>query len=108
MNGKWLFLGALALGGLVPQSLAAELAPVGPRSVAPDGSFEILWDYYADFNAYGLARVFASAGDGGQGAIVWRRFQESGRWKAKDVKDTKDDKDDKDKKQTAGIVAPCP
>ena len=32
MNGKWLLLlGALALGGLVPQSLAAQLAPVGPE-----------------------------------------------------------------------------
>ena len=32
MNGKWLlFLGALALSGLVPQSLAAQLTPVGPE-----------------------------------------------------------------------------
>jgi hypothetical protein len=80
MNGKWLlFLGALALGGFVPQSLAAQLAPVGPEvrvdtrtgigsgcpalAVAPDGSFEIAWDHQdsGDFNAYG--RHYAPSGE---------------------------------------------
>jgi len=80
MNGKWLLLlVTLALGGLVPQSLAAQLAPVGPEvqvdmsrpglplgcphlAAAPDGSFEIVWDHYqSDFNAYG--RHYAADGE---------------------------------------------
>jgi hypothetical protein len=81
MNGKWLLLllGALALGGLVPQGLAAQLAPVGPEvqvdtprpglplgcphlAAAPDGSFEIAWDYQGgDYNAYG--RHYAPSGE---------------------------------------------
>ena len=79
MNGKWLLLlGALALGGLVPQSLAAQLAPVGPEvrvdprtglapgcpalAAAPNGSFEIVWDYQdGDVNAYG--RHYAPSGE---------------------------------------------
>ena len=80
MNGKWLlFFSALALGGLVPQSLAAQLAPVGPEvrvdtpraglplgcphlAVAPDGAFEILWDYQ-DSDIYAYGRHYASDGE---------------------------------------------
>jgi len=81
MNGKWLLcLGALAFGGLAPQSLTAQLAPVGPEvrvdtpravffhpgcphlAAAPDGSFEIVWDYQeSDVNAYG--RHYAPSGE---------------------------------------------
>jgi hypothetical protein len=81
MNGKWLlFLCALALGGLVPQSLAAQLAPVGPEvqvdipraglppgcphlAVAPDGSFEILWDYQDSGDLYAYGRHYAPSGE---------------------------------------------
>ena len=53
MNGKWLLvLGALALGGLVPQGLAAQLAPVGP-------------EVQVDIPRVGVP----------QSVVVWRRFQ---------------------------------
>jgi hypothetical protein len=82
MNGKppLLLLGILALGGLAPRNLAAQLAPVGPEvqvdntqvgwfpacprlAVAPDRSFEIAWDYQdsGDQNAY--ARHYAADGE---------------------------------------------
>lgn len=80
MNGKsLLLLGALALGGLVPQSLAAQLAPVGPEvrvdtpragfplgcprlAAAPDGAFEIVWDYQ-DSDVYAYGRHYAPSGE---------------------------------------------
>jgi hypothetical protein len=100
MNGKrLLFPGVLALGLLIPQSLAAQLAPVGPEvqvdipresfhpgcpslAAAPDGSFEIVWDYQgSDFNAYG--RHYDPSGEPtGPAPVVisrigeiWRRFR---------------------------------
>ncbi len=82
MNGKppFLLLAILAIGGLAPRDLAAQLAPVGPEvqvdtaqvgsfpacprlAVAADRSFEIAWDYQdsGDQNAYG--RHFAPDGE---------------------------------------------
>jgi hypothetical protein len=82
MDGKrrFLLLGVLALTAFVPRSLAAQLAPVGPEvrvdtpraglplgcpalAAAPDGAFEIVWDYQdsGDFNAYG--RHYAPNGE---------------------------------------------